>query len=56
MFMLFEKILTLVLVSRIFNVDISYLGCLDDIPDPLRELNDDFLQLPTSAVPNGSDP
>jgi hypothetical protein len=54
--MLFEKFLTLVLVSRIFNVCVSYLGCLDDIPDPLRELNDDFLQLPMSPAANGSDP
>lgn len=54
--MLFEKFLTLVLVSCTLNVCISYLGCLDDIPDPLRELNDDFLQLPMSPVANGSDP
>lgn len=55
--MLFKKFLTLVLVSCTFNVCVSYLGCcLDDIPDPLRELNDDFLQLPTGPVANGSDP
>jgi hypothetical protein len=33
---------------------LSYFGCLDDIPEPLREPNDDFLQLPIMPVPNGS--
>jgi len=36
----------------------TYFGCccLDDIPEPLRELNDDFLQFGTMPAVKGSDP
>lgn len=32
----------------------SYVCCLADIPDPLRELNEDFLQLPMTPEAKGS--
>lgn len=36
----------------------TYFGCccLDDIPEPLRELNDDFLQFGIRPAVKGSDP
>lgn len=36
------------------SLRIAYFVCLADIPEPLRELNDDFLQFPTIPVPKGS--
>lgn len=38
----------------VFASNVSYFGCLEDIPEPLRELNDVFLQLPAIPVAKGS--
>lgn len=41
-------------IQLFVSQQVSYFCCLADIPDPLRELNDDFLQLPTTPVAKGS--
>lgn len=44
--MLLKKFADFRFIQFFFYFRETYCGCLEDIPEPLREPNDDFLQLP----------